>query len=183
MMEVAVSGTMALVIALLIPADVLDEGLVVKQEEKYYDVTGTTAKELQAATRHLGGLHSAGTQWSVGVEFHWVSNGSECSVASVSTKVDITVTLPRWTNASVAPDALRLRWALGLRDLRLHEQVHVDNAISTAKAIHKAVRELRPAADCQTLDGDVHRTEKTLVEEALRRDDSYDLRTAHGIIP
>jgi predicted secreted Zn-dependent protease len=182
-MEVAVSGTMALVIALLMPAEAPDEGLVVNQEEIYYDVAGTTRKELLAAVKQRGGRFFAQTEWQLGWEFLPASNGSECSVVSVLTTVRIDVRLPRWTNASDAADDLRLWWTLRIRDARRHEQVHVDNAVSTAKAVHQALRQVPPAADCQTLQGDLKRTASSLVEEARRKDDSYDVRTAHGIIP
>jgi predicted secreted Zn-dependent protease len=179
--EVAVSGTMALLMALLIPAEAPDEGLVVKQEEVYYDVAGTTKKELDAAVEQRVGRRIGLTEWHVGWEFFAVTNGSECSVGTVLTTVNITVRLPRWTNASDADAELRLWWTLQAREIRQHEQVHVDNAIAAAKAIHKALRQVPPASDCATLGDDLKRTARPLLDEAERKARGYDLR--YGMLP
>ena len=156
---------------------------VVVVQEKYYDLTGTTAKDLQAAVKKLGpqGRYAGYTEWQVTWAFQSTRLETGCSVSSITIKVDVTITLPQWTNSSDGAHDLRLWWNLSMRDLRKHEQIHVDNAVATARAIEQALKDLPPATDCQTLDGDVARTASAVVEEGRRKDGSYDLRSAHGI--
>src|SRR5262249_5651120 len=75
----------------------------VKQREKYYDLRGTTEAELLAAIKERGpeGELRGLTEWSVTWTFRTVRQGrGECYVASVATRTDITLTLPRWVDAS-----------------------------------------------------------------------------------
>ena len=105
----------------------------------------------------------------------------QCSLASAATKVEISVTLPRWSDASKASDDLRSRWNRALRDLTRHEHLHVANAVRTAKAIEDAIRGLPSAADCSALDADIKATANDDLATGHRRDQSYDTRSAHGV--
>jgi predicted secreted Zn-dependent protease len=181
--EGEMKGLVAAAVLLMPLAVGADESPIVKIEEKYYDVTGTTEKELQAAVKKLGpqGRYTGYTEWQVVWAFQAERTESGCSVSAVTTKVDATITLPRWVNSSEGAYDLRLWWNLSVRDLRRHEQIHVDNAIATAKAIEQAVQQLAPATDCPTLEADVARTANAVVEEGRRKDGSYDIRSVHGI--
>ena len=150
----------------------------VQQREKYYDLHGTSENELLAAIRERGpeGELRGLTQWSVSWTFRTVKQGrGQCSVASIATKTDITVTLPRWVEASDASDELRSRWKRALSDLKRHEQRHVANAVRTSKAIEQAVRGLASTSDCEALEADINMTANREVAAGRRRDTSYDL--------
>ena len=160
------------------------ESSSVRQREEHYDLRGTTEKQLQDSIKQRGpeGELRGLTEWTVTWTFHTTTDGrGQCLVASVATRLDITVTLPRWIGADEAPGELRSRWDRALRDLRRHEQLHVANAVRTAKAIEGAVRSLPSAADCNALETDVGLAANQELAEGRRRDKSYDARHAHGI--
>jgi predicted secreted Zn-dependent protease len=150
----------------------------VQEREKYYDLHGTTEAELLAAIKEHGpeGELRGLTEWTVTWTFRTVKQGrGDCYVASVATKTDITVTLPRWVEASDASEELRNRWNRALSDLKRHEQLHVANAVRTSKAIEGAVRSLPSTSDCEALEADINMTANREVAAGRRRDTSYDL--------
>ena len=150
----------------------------VQQREKYYDLHGTSENELLAAIKERGpeGELRGLTEWSVTWTFRTVKQGrGQCFVASIATKTDITVTLPRWVEASDASDELRSRWSRALSDLKRHEQRHVANAVRTSKAIEQAVLSLPSAAECDALEADVNAAANRELAAGRRRDTSYDL--------
>ena len=150
----------------------------VQPREKYYDLHGTTEKELLAAIKERGpeGELRGLTEWSVTWTFRTTKQGrGDCFVASVATRTDITVTLPRWVDASDASDELRARWNRALSNLKRHEQLHVANAMRTSKAIEEAVRSLPSTADCDALEADINTTANRELSAGRRRDTSYDL--------
>src|SRR5262249_11171739 len=133
--------------------------------------------ELLAAIKERGpeGELRGLTEWSVTWTFRTVKQGrGECYVANVATKTDITVTLPRWVDASDAPEELRTRWNRAVSDLKRHEQLHVANAVRTSKAIEQSVR-LASTSDCEALEADINMTANREVAAGRRRDTSYDL--------
>jgi predicted secreted Zn-dependent protease len=150
----------------------------VQRREKYYDLHGTTEAELLAAIREHGpeGELRGLTEWSVSWTFRTVKQGrGQCYVASVATKTDITVTFPRWVEASDASEELRTRWNRALSDLKRHEQLHVANAVRTSKAIERAVRSLPSTTDCEALEVDINLAANRELGAGRRRDTNYDL--------
>jgi len=71
---------------------------------KYYEVKGDTVedlrRELDAKTpiRNNGRPFDANTTWYVKWHTQWAMKGMSCSIISVTTRVSIIFTLPKWAN-------------------------------------------------------------------------------------
>jgi predicted secreted Zn-dependent protease len=157
---------------------------IVEQSDAYYDISAVSERGLALAMQRQspGKPYPAYTEWRVSWVYQdIVAPDGGCRVATAQSKVQATVTMPRWTDSSWASDALRLTWNLRLREIRQHEQDHVQHGIAAAEAVQKALLALPPAESCNALKDEVQRTAQAIVEDAHRKDRAFDLQTAHGI--
>jgi predicted secreted Zn-dependent protease len=180
----AVIWAAAAIVALVSEGSQVVEAPSVDEREKYYEVAGVTERELHAAVRRASpfGRYDAYTEWGISYAPQFSSNADgTCSVVAVRVKVEATITLPRWTNQKEASDDVQGRWHFYLRGLRKHEHEHVQNGIAGAEAVRKAVLALPPAPSCEVLNERSERSAKAVIDEAVRKDKSYDLRSLHSL--
>ena len=99
--------TRLLLIFCLLPAPALAEPET-RINNIYYVVDGKTAEDIwvdiiaKSPVKENGKQHIAYTRWKVNWQFWWFDHGSSCDISKVTTKLDITYTLPRLKkNASI----------------------------------------------------------------------------------
>ncbi len=98
----------------------------IKTNWKYYNISGSTSKELIAAMRQKGpNGFWAFARWSI----RWTG---KCQVS-----LKINYTLPRWKNKNSGPKQLQANWNKMVAALKKHEQLHGLNGINAAKEIVK----------------------------------------------
>lgn len=95
-----------------------------KTSWKYYNITGSTAKELKKNMKLKGpNGYWAYARWYV----NWSGN---CQV-----DVTINYTMPRWQNRTSVPKKLQNSWDKMIANLKIHEEVHGSHGIKAANAI------------------------------------------------
>lgn len=120
----------------------------------FYDITGSTAGELQDAMARKGPHgYWAYTTWYV----HW---SADCEIS-----VTIDYTMPRWLGHDAVPAALRDAWDRMMKNLWTHERGHAEHGFKAAGEIE--------ASHCA---GDPHRITDKWAEE----DKVFDEKTDHG---
>jgi predicted secreted Zn-dependent protease len=153
---------------------------------EHYAIRGTTPPDLRREMSAKGPLGAGGrrfdgyTRWDVSWRYRYDKTSRGCSIASVTTTVKVTMTLPRWTNESSASDALRHQWARYLSALEQHEQGHRRHGIDAAAEIDSTIAAMPVAASCDALGGEANATGLRIVRRYNQRDLDYDRDTQHG---
>jgi len=151
-----------------------------------YRISGSSARELRKELDRLGPVDSDGvrhdghTQWFITLTYQLDPDADGCEMLSFETKLDITMTLPKWDRSKGAPARLVNQWERYNGALRLHEDGHYDIAVAAAKEIRRRVEGQRGAVDCQALGRDIDATAETVLLEYRRQEVEYDKRTKHG---
>jgi len=151
----------------------------------YYSVTGASLREIHRsmdqsrpwkAAENLTGL----TDWRVDWWFEVKPAEDGCRCTSFTTTTSITNTLPRWTPPADAPAALAAAWTRFITALGEHEDGHSRLALAAVADLHKRIKELGPAADCDGLRKRINDLAGRVIEEHRQREKDYDRRTRHG---
>lgn len=154
-----------------------------------YDIAGTTTAELwQDIARHgpvdpATGAHFAGDlRWEVRWNYHLDDAPGSCRVGSIDVTIESTMTIPRWTNAGLGPEALQVAWSVFLSRLKLHESGHRDNAVKAAQAVREAIAGAAgQAATCGGLAARLNAAAHDAFQHWKKLDQDYDASTRHGI--
>jgi predicted secreted Zn-dependent protease len=156
----------AALVAAAAPAAAIEAPLGDAQVE-YYDVS-------------VPGGHRGLAQWHLTYTYQpRVAGGGRCVVGSLSTRLELKVTLPRWTPPAGATDERVQRWERYLTALRLHEAGHLQNGREFESGFRQAALAMG-SVECRALGAAVQARFDELLEQARVRDREYDLRTRHG---
>ena len=153
---------------------------------KYYKVPGKTVEEMRkelkttTPTRINGRSFDAHTTWVIKWNIQWATKGMSCSIVSVTTRVSIVFTLPKWTNYKEASPEEKAKWDRFFKRLVEHENGHKDIAVGSAKEIEKVVMNMESRKDCDTLKHDSNQLGQTIIEKYLELTQQYDVVTDHG---
>ena len=134
----------------------------------YYDITGTTAKQLyrQMATRGpASGAAIATAQpdldWSVDCK----CKKRSCRLIVYALRVSTKITLPRWKPPRNAPYKLKSSWARFVKEVKKHELVHRDIFNRTGRKLLRSIKLMRPNRTCKG----VERSIKALAAKTFKR--------------
>ena len=120
----------------------------------YYDVEGTDQASLIAALNARGAAQGQAS-WKLSYQYVPRRNARQCVVGKVSTKLELGMTLPRWSPpAGTAPELIG-RWERFLATLIAHQNARLDHARELERALGPALAALEPARDCAALDAEV----------------------------
>lgn len=142
--------------------DVGDIQLQTSLQTAYYMVNGTTTEAIFDSIEANGPKDAQGTRGSGITSVVWGYNWSgneqpdgSCSIASMTIKVDMTVTLPQHANpGSLSPDILG-HWQTYSAGVAAHEQHHVDIYLEGANAIKEKMQSIGQMSACNDLDAQI----------------------------
>jgi predicted secreted Zn-dependent protease len=134
----------------------------------WYDIEGSDHPSL------LSSLNARGAQlgqssWKLSYSYVPRRGKDACAVASVSTKLELAVTLPRWTPPQGTPQDLIGRWERFLKTLLSHQNARLEHARELERAVASALTGLPPAADCAALDAAVRERYAALERDTQSR--------------
>ena len=148
------------------PAPIL-QGPPADVKLEYYEVQGTDQASLvQALNAHPGG--HASSSWNLSYQYQPRRDKGQCGVGAVSTKLDLAMTLPRWTPPAGASLDLVERWEKYVNALASHENARLERAREMDRALKPALQALPMAPDCAQLDAQVQKRYAELQEESRR---------------
>lgn len=178
--------TAQLVVFYLLPAIVLAEPQT-RFNNVYYTVAGNTAADIwtdiiaKTPVQHNGKHHVAYTKWNVNWQFWWLDNGDSCEISRVTTKLDVTYTLPKLDNTSSMPESVLARWETYYAALFEHEQGHKDLGMKAAIEIENQISNMSPRTRCKQLELDANEIGKNVIDKYSRIEKEYDRSTKHGL--
>ena len=151
----------------------------------YYSITGASLRDIRRSMdqsrpwkepANLSGL----TEWRIDWRFELTPVEGGCRCSSFTTTTTITNTLPRWTPPAGTPEELKSAWNRFFKALGEHEEGHSRLALAAVADLHKRIKELGPAPDCNGLRKRINDLAGRVIEENRQREKDYDRRTQHG---
>jgi predicted secreted Zn-dependent protease len=153
----------------------------------YYDVPGSTPREVRASLNKLGPIDKtekqhfdAVTRWHVKWRYQYRRRERICAIAGVSTIVTVTITMPRLRADDATPPTLKQAFADNTEKLLVDERGHARIGIEIARRIEGAIRVLPTEPTCERLGQVANERGRVLIKEANQQDIDYDARTRHG---
>ena len=153
---------------------------------KYYEVEGDSVEDLKnelkvkTPIRNNGKPFDANTTWYVKWNTQWGMKGMSCGIISVTTRVSIIFTLPKWANYKEHSGKEREKWDRLFKRLVDHENGHKDIAVGSAKELEKSILAMESRKNCDDLKRDANRLGETIIEKYQGFTEQYDLQTDHG---
>lgn len=130
----------------------------------YFSVGGRTAAELDEelarrgpVMKHSGSRHPGATKIKWGGLVTYVRRGSRCAVGEAKVTLSTQIILPRWKHRNRATPSLALIWDTLSSDIKRHEERHAEIARHHARDLERALKKLRPEADCERMQARVDR--------------------------
>lgn len=151
-----------------------------------YTIEGATPPELRREMSAKGPQGKEGqrfdghTRWYVNWRYQYKNTAGGCAIASVTTSVKATITLPQWRNEKRADSATRELWTRYLAALDQHEQGHRRHGVDAANEIDLAIAAMPPAGSCDALGANANALGMRILQKYQQRDLDYDRDTRHG---
>jgi predicted secreted Zn-dependent protease len=144
----------------VVPADVKVE---------YYEVQGSDyASLMKSLTARTAG--HAQSSWKLSYQYQPRRDKGLCSVGALTTRLELAMTLPRWTPPADASRDLVARWLRYVDALMSHENVRLDPAREMEHALKPALLGVPAVPDCAALDVAVVQRYEALREELKARE-------------
>ena len=153
---------------------------------EYFDLRGSTARELRADLSRRGPVGETGirgdgnTEYNIAWRFSMKFKDGICSPQDVEVDLAVTMHLPRWEPPSGVSSELRETWERFSDDLREHEDGHHKIARSAAKAVKRKLRRRTEAASCEVLKTRMNTAATDVLREYRTKQQEYDLETDYG---
>lgn len=153
---------------------------------EHYMISGSTPADLRRDMNAKGPQGTEGrrfdgyTRWHVSWRYQYQKAAGHCAIASISTHVKVTMTLPRWRNEESANSSVRQQWRHYLTALEQHEQGHRRHGIDAAKEVDHAIGSMPPAANCDALGANANALGMGILRKYNQLDLDYDRDTRHG---
>lgn len=159
----------------------------IRVDSVYYTVEGHTAEHIWAdviaksPVQHNGRQHVAHTRWNVNWQFWWLTDGNSCEISKVTTRLDVTYTLPRLRQTPAMPESVIAHWDKYYSALFDHELGHKDLGARAVTEIENQISNMGPRGSCEQLESDANEIGKNVIEKYSRIEKDYDRTTNHGL--
>ena len=153
---------------------------------EYFDVHGSSARELRADLGRLGPVADNGvrgdayTHWRIAWKFDLTERGPDCIAGNFRVDLTVTMTLPRWLPPNDAPADLVALWDQYSTALRFHEDGHYRIALATAQEVTRRLKAESRGKACNTLENKLNSTANAVLDEYRTRQSDYDRETDSG---
>lgn len=155
-------------------------------QEVLFPVRGTSLQEVGDGVHgHIHGGYAGYANWNM--QYNMDAHSSlfgKCTAKKININFQSKVTLPDWRSSGVFEANVLPRWNQFIAALRVHEEGHVEIALSEAKALVAALEAMSPvqADDCNQLENKVQQTLDFAVKASAQASERYDALTKHGVL-
>jgi predicted secreted Zn-dependent protease len=153
---------------------------------EYFDVHGSTARELREDLSRLGPVADNGvrgdayTRWRINWKFDLTERGPDCIAGNFQVDLTVTMILPRWIPPAGASADLVALWDQYSIALRSHEDGHHRIALAAAQEVTRRLKAESRASGCKTLENKLKSTVDAVLLEYKGRQADYDRETDFG---
>lgn len=155
-------------------------------ELEYFDVHGSTARELRAEMNRIGPVADNGvrgdayTRWRIDWRFDLTQRGPECIASNFEIDLAVTMTLPRWVAPPGASADLVALWDRYSAAMRLHEDGHHRIALAAAYEVKRRLEAESREKSCKALENKLNSAADAVLDEYRARQAEYDRATDSG---
>ncbi len=153
-------------------------------QEVLFPVRGESLKDVGTGVHghiHGGyaGLANWNTQYSMDVH---ESLFGKCTAKKISVNFQSKITLPEWRSSGAFEANVLPRWNQFIAALKVHEEGHVEIALSEAKTLVTELEAISPirAESCSQLEHKVQQMVNIAVKAGTDASERYDMLTKHG---
>ena len=154
---------------------------------QFYDISGATFAELNAAAQQSGPVSKTTGKrvwgmctWRVTSNYSSRQEPGRCVIENFTVTVGAAIDFPRWTNRKTASADLQGGWDRFAAALRLHEDGHKDIGVRAANDLANRLRALPPERNCAVLDQKVTELGERVLAQYQSSDQAYDRSTDNG---
>jgi predicted secreted Zn-dependent protease len=153
-------------------------------QEVLFPVRGESLKDVGAGVHgHIHGGYAGYANWNTQytIEVHESFLG-KCTAKKISVNFQSKITLPEWRSSGAFDANVLPRWNQFIAALKVHEQGHVEIALSEAKILVAELEALSPlrADNCYQLDDVIRQKFDAAVKSGAEASERYDVLTKHG---
>jgi predicted secreted Zn-dependent protease len=152
----------------------------------YYDIQGSTAKQLRSQLNQLGVVDpktgkrfDAYTSWRVSWNYRYRPVNNQCQITQVTVNVQAIYTMPRWNPSANASMDLKNRWNRYITALRQHEDGHKNHGVNAGQDILQTLNNLTTNS-CQQIGNIANQKGDAIIKQYNLKDIDYDRLTQHG---
>jgi predicted secreted Zn-dependent protease len=152
----------------------------VRRQDAFYEVGGHTFKDIRREIYYRSPMRTgrnvaiAWCSWRVTWVIHTRESEGFCEIASVDTRVPVSITMPRWINYASAGDGMKGAWEQYSAGILAHEETHAGHGIAAARDIQRRLPDLRRRSSCRSMQEDGELLAQRIVEEYRGRDVEFD---------
>jgi predicted secreted Zn-dependent protease len=152
----------------------------------YYDIQGSTAKQLRSQLNQLGAVDpktgkrfDARVNWQVSWQYRYRPVSNQCQITQATVNVQVIYTMPRWNPSANASIDLKNRWNRYITALRQHEDGHKNHGVKAGQEILKTLNNLTTDS-CQRIGDIANQKGDAIIKQYNLKDIEYDHLTQHG---
>lgn len=154
---------------------------------RYYDIAGTSAKQLRQEMNRKGPPDESGerfdanTKWWLKWNFWYEPGRMGCRFTRFELDNQSEIVMPRWRDANAASPLLRDRWNRYYQALLAHEMQHRTHGVEAEREIRQLAAGFRSASGCAAIGDEFNRKAQQIIEKYRQADREFDRRTHHGM--
>ncbi|MDT8283043.1 MAG: DUF922 domain-containing protein [Gammaproteobacteria bacterium] len=154
-------------------------------ENKYYEISPRAPYEIkqelmrQSPIRGGSGSYNGHTDWYINWSFQAIRELYGCQATQIQTRVHVVHILPSLSARVTDPQTIEAFNKFNAA-LTAHEKNHGSNGRLAAREIDKALNEVQPQRDCQSLSRVINNIGNHLVQKYTAKDNEYDRTTNNG---
>lgn len=153
---------------------------------EYFDIQGSTARELRADLSRVGPVGETGvrgdgyTEYRIAWRYDMTEKNGRCRAHDIEVDLAVRMMLPRWNPPPGASRDLVDTWQRFSALLREHEDGHHRLAVEAAQEVRRKLRRRGEARDCKTLEAAMTDTANDVLREYREKQAEFDRRTDYG---
>jgi len=159
---------------------------VINESVRKYRISGQTAQDLRREMNLKGPAGAGGrrfdayTAWWVKWNYRWRESTAECRIATVTTRVRVSFTLPQWCQYDRGSPELQQKWDRYFAALYAHEKGHRNFGLNAAREIEQVIRDIGRRGTCAQLEKDADAAAQASLDHYILLEKRYDIETEHG---
>jgi predicted secreted Zn-dependent protease len=153
---------------------------------EYFDIQGSTARELRMELSRLGPVADNGirgdayTRWRIAWQFDLTERGKSCIAGNLAVDLTVTMFLPRWVPPPDASAELIALWDQYSAAVRFHEDGHHRIAVAAGQEVSRRLNAEPRGQGCKALENRLKAVVDEVLVEYKGKQAAYDRETDSG---
>ena len=123
----------------------------------FYEIGGFTFRDVRreiyyrSPKRISNMVAVAWCRWEISWVIHTRQDETLCRINAIDTRVDVSITMPRWVNYASAETGMKEAWDTYYKSVLAHEEAHGNHGIAAGRDIQHRLPELTGRYSCKDL--------------------------------